>query len=97
MLNLFHAERVFDSFFGSTTGFVASGLGVAVGDGDGDGSRVGLGLALTSAASTGAMVLRDRIVSVIPTSSKATTATAIILRCFFDLSDPLSETETLGK
>ena len=96
---LFVRERSFDSCFGCTAGFFASRFGVAVGDGDGegDGSTVGLGLALTTTAAPGEMDLRDLMASISPTSSKVTTTAAIIFRFVFDLSVPLTDTETLGK
>jgi hypothetical protein len=95
-LTLFANERAFDSFFGVTAGFFASGFGEAVGEGDGVGATVGLGLAATI-ASVARAALRDLTASVIPIKSTAATTAAITLSCLFDFSVPLTNTEILGK
>ena len=95
-LILFVNDLSFPSFFGA--GFLGSTFGEGDGEGDGSGVGSGVGLGLTATiGSAGVKEFLERTASTMPISSTAATATAISLKRFFARSEPVSDSEILGK
>jgi hypothetical protein len=89
-------EFPFASFFGCTSGFLGCDFGVGDGEGDGVGSNVGLGLAAI-VTSVGVEPLLERTTKANAIKSNAVIISATICSRFLAWSEPVNESEILGK
>ena len=97
-LILFVNDLSFPSFF-CCAGFLGSTFGEGDGEGEGKGvgSGVGLGLTMGSASKAAFRAFLERTASAIPINSTAAITTAITLKRFFARSEPVNDSEILGK